>query len=93
MDRWCETTLEVDTQVSLLQISTFFKCSNEVIMEFNDFTTKMYTENCVERRQHGEDQYKTVSEYVANGTNMVFLKQKYQEYLDNPTDFFYKIQK
>ena len=55
-------------------------------MKFSRFCMDMYTENCHEKRQNNEDEYTSVDEYIANGTNLIFLERAYQDYLTTNED-------
>ena len=52
-------------------------------MTFEEFCTHMWSENCHERREHGEKEYKSLDEYVNNGSNKSFLDEKYSNYKKN----------
>ena len=50
-------------------------------MTFVEFCEVMYSENCVERRQLGENIIDTLSEYISK--NQKFLLDKYSEMCDS----------
>jgi hypothetical protein len=47
----------------------------------------MWSENCHERREHGEEEYKSLDEYVNNGSNKSFLDTQYSNYKKNGRTF------
>ena len=50
-------------------------------MQFSEFCEIMYSENCVERRQLGENIINTQGEYISKYQN--FLLDKYSEMCDS----------
>ena len=56
-------------------------------MTFNEFCTHMWSENCHERRQHGDQEYATLDEYVNTGENKSFLESEYNKFLKNGRTF------
>ena len=56
-------------------------------MTFEEFCTHMWSENCHERREHGEEEYKSLDEYVNNGSNKSFLDTQYSNYKKNGRTF------
>tara|TARA_B100001113_G_scaffold51169_1_gene37262 strand:- start:1842 stop:2036 length:195 start_codon:yes stop_codon:yes gene_type:complete len=56
-------------------------------MTFNEFCTHMWSENCHERRQHGDQEYATLDEYVNTGENKSFLETEYNKFLKNGRTF------
>jgi len=55
---------------------------NEIVyrMTFEEFCTHMWSENCHERREHGEKEYATLAEYINTGSNKTFLDSEYLKY-------------
>jgi len=62
---------------------------NEIVyrMTFEEFCTHMWSENCHERREHGEQEYPTLAEYINTGHNKSFLDREYNEYKKNGRKF------
>jgi len=56
-------------------------------MTFEEYCVHMYSENCHERRQHGQKEYESISEYVNNGNNKDFLETQYDKFLIEPRTF------
>jgi hypothetical protein len=57
------------------------------MMTFEEYCAHMYGENCHERRQHGQDTYESVDEYVNHGENLRFLQTEFTKHLIEPRDF------
>ena len=57
------------------------------VMTFNEFCTHMWSENCHERRQHGDQEYSTLEEYVNTGANKSFLESEYEKFLQHGRTF------
>lgn len=56
-------------------------------MTFEEFCVHMYSENCHERRQHGDQEYSTLEEYVNTGMNTSFLQSEYEKFLQHGRTF------
>lgn len=56
-------------------------------MTFSEFCTHMWSENCHERRQHGDQEYSTLEEYVNTGMNTSFLQSEYEKFLQHGRTF------
>ena len=61
--------------------------NDEIKMSFEEFCTHMWSENCHERRNHGEKEYSSIEEYVNTGENKSFLQTEYNKFLINGRTF------
>jgi len=55
-----------------------------VFDKFESFLSHMYTENCIERKNWGEESFPTISDYYEK--NHSFLVEKFVEQKENAND-------